>query len=777
MIKSNLPVILLKKLVLLPYQEVRIELNNKTSKKVIEISREYHNNEVLVVCPINTLEENPDTSDLPKIGVVGRIKSSIELPNGNLRVLITGIKRVKIYSYVNYSNEEDVLESIITSFEEQNIDEITETSVLRKLINDLEKYITMNPFISNSIISQIKGLDELDKLTDIISTFLPLSFDKKINLMLEVNQISRAKFLIKEINIEIAILELDNKLETELKQGLETSQKEYILKEKIKIIKKELGEADNKSTDIDNFKKRINVLKLPERIQKRVLKEIERYEITPEVSPEVSVIRSYIDYLLNIPWEVQTKDEKDLNKIGKKLNESHYGLEEAKTRIIEYIAVKEMSENITSPIICLSGPPGTGKTTFAEAIASALNRNFVKISLGGLNDTAELIGHRKTYIGSAPGKIITSLVRAKSKNPVFLLDEIDKLTKDFRGDPAAVLLDILDPKQNSRFVDNYIEEEVDLSKVLFILTANDIFNIPASLYDRLEIINISGYSENEKIKIAENHIVRKAEINNGITKNLLTFESEAISEVISSYTRESGVRELDRNINKIIRKIVTESKLKKTSVKKRIINRDDVKKYLKDEIFVKKVNRTESLIGYIQGLAYTPLGGATIEIEVTSYKGKGQIKCTGHLGEVINESVEVTVSYIKSNSEYFNISKEVFDKNDIHINFRESAVFKDGPSAGTAITTVILSHLLNIEIPKNISMSGEITLKGDVLPIGGVKEKVIAALNADINTIFLPFENKKDIKNIDKEIKGKIEFIFVKNYKEIFEYIFNKNIK
>jgi ATP-dependent Lon protease len=774
MIKSNLPVILLKKLVLLPYQEVRIELNNKTSKKVVEISREYHNNEVLVVCPMNELETNPDASDLPKIGVVGRIKSSIELPNGNLRVLITGIRRVKIYSYVNYSNEEDVLESIITSFDENKIDEITETSVLRKLISDLEKYITSNPFISNSIISQIKGITELDKLTDLVSTFLPLSFDKKINLMLDVNPVSRAKFLIKEINVEIAIIELDNKLDNELKQDLENSQKEYILKEKIKLIKKELGERDNKSADIDYFREKIKSSKLPDKIEKRVLKEIERYEITPEISPEVSVIRTFIDYLLNIPWKSETKDEKDLGKISKKLNESHYGLEEAKTRIIEYIAVKSMSEEVISPIICLSGPPGTGKTTFAESVAAALNRNFVKVSLGGLSDTAELIGHRKTYIGSAPGKIITSLVKAKSKNPVFLLDEIDKLTKDFRGDPASVLLDILDPKQNSHFVDNYIEEEVDLSKVLFILTANDVFNIPLALYDRLEIINISGYSENEKIKIAENHLIKSAESNNGITKNFISFERDAIKEIISGYTRESGVRELDRNINKIIRKIVTENKLKKLSLKKKTITEGDVKKYLKDELFTKKTNRTESYVGYIQGLAYTPLGGATLEIEVTTYKGKGEIKCTGHLGEVINESVLVTIGYIKSNSSYFKIKEDIFDKNDIHINFRENAIFKDGPSAGVAITTVILSYLLNKEIPKNISMSGEITLKGDILPVGGIKEKALAALNANITEIYLPVENKKDVTELESDIKDKIEFIFVKNYNEIFESIFKK---
>lgn len=773
MIKSNLPVILLKKLVLLPYQEVRIELNNETSKKVIEISKLYHDGEVLVVCPIDTLEENPDTSDLPKIGVVGKIKSSIELPNGNNRVVIVGIKRVKIFSYVNYSNEEDVLESVVTVFNPKEIDEITETAMLRKLISDLEKFITKNPFISNSILSQIKEVDELDKLTDLIATFLPLSFDKKINLMLDANCISRAKFLIKEINVETAVLELENKLDIELGKNLDSAQKEFILKEKIKIIKKELGDKDNKNADVEAFKERLKKIKLPEKVEKKVLKELERYEITSEMSPEVSVIRNYVDYLLSVPWNTFTKDEKDLNKITKKLNDSHYGLEEAKIRILEYIAVKSMNEELISPIICLSGPPGTGKTTFAESVAKALNRNFVKVSLGGMNDTAELIGHRRTYIGSNPGKIISSLIKAGSINPIFLLDEIDKLTRDFRGDPASVLLDILDPTQNKKFVDNYLDEEVDLSKVLFILTANDVFNIPAALKDRLEIINISGYTDNEKLNIAKTHLIKKALVNNGLSGSAIKFEDAAIMKLITSYTRENGVRELDRNINKIIRKIITERKLANKRISNITVTEEDLIKYLKKEVYPLKTHRVEDLIGYVLGLAYTPIGGTTIEIEVTGFSGNGKIKCTGHLGEVINESASITMSYIKSNCEFFKIKKDVFKNQDIHINFRETAVPKDGPSAGSAITTAILSYILNKKVSTNISMTGEITLKGDILPVGGIKEKSLAALKAGINKVYIPFENSRDLEELDEEIKEKIEFILVKNYKEIYKDLFS----
>ncbi len=773
MIKNNLPVILLKKLVLLPFQEVRIEVNNDTSKKVVEISKQFHDNEVLVVCPLNSLEENPDTSDLPKIGVIGKIKSNIELPNGNTRVVILGIKRVKVFSYVNYSNEEDILESIVTSFDTTDSDEVTETAILRKLMIDLERFIIKNPFISNSIMSQVKGIDDLDKLTDLIATFLPLSFDKKINLMLDASSISRAKYLIKEINVETAIIELENKIDSDLKKDLDSAQKDFILKEKIKVIKRELGERDNKNTDIEFFKEKIKNSKLPEAIEKRVLKELERYEITPEISPEISVIRNHIDYLLNIPWNSITKDEKNLSRIQKKLDESHYGLNDVKTRIIEYIAVKSISEDVVSPIICLSGPPGTGKTTFAEAIAKALNRNFVKISLGGMNDTAELIGHRRTYIGSNPGKIISSLIKSGSRNPIFLLDEIDKLTKDFRGDPASVLLDILDPLQNKRFVDNYIEEEVDLSKVLFILTANDTYNIPAALYDRLEIINICGYTNSEKLKISKNYLIKKALTNNGLTGNSIKFEDKALLKLIESYTRESGVRELDRNINKIIRKVVTEKSLESKKINNILITETELVKYLKKEIYPPKVHKQESTSGYVIGLAFTPIGGTTFEIEVSSYPGKGKFIYTGHLGEVIKESVSITLSYIKGNSEYLKVKKDVFKNKDYHINFRETAVPKEGPSAGVAITTALLSHVLNKKVNPRISMTGEITLKGDILPVGGIKEKSLAALKVGINKIYLPFDNSSDLEELDEEIKDKIKFILVKNYKEIYVDLFS----
>ena len=556
MIKSNLPVILLKNLVLLPYQEVRVEIKSDVSKKVTEISKLYHDNEVLIVCPLNSLEEKPDTSDLPRIGVVGKIKSIIDLPNGNMRVIIYGLYRVKVISYVNYSNEEDILDSIITGIETQD-SEIECSAYQRKLMSELESYINKNPFITNSIMSQIKNNVSLDKLTDLIGNFLPLSFEKKLNLMLDASSISRSKLLIKELAIESAVMDLEGHIETEIKKGLDDTQKEFILKEKLKVIKNELGQNDTKDGDVEKFKEKLNSEEFPERIKIKLLSEIERYSATSEVSPDAGVIRNYIEYLLSVPWYKETKDEKDLLKIEKKLNESHYGMENAKTRIIEYIAVKSISPEINSPILCLVGPPGVGKTTFAESISYALNRNFVKISLGGMSDSSELVGHRRAYIGSNPGKIVSSLIRCESNNPVFLLDEVDKLKKDYKGDPASTLLDILDVSQNKRFVDNYIDEEIDLSKILFILTANDISQIPAALLDRLEIIDLTGYTDSEKLLICENYLIPNVLKKAGLKNTVIKFETSAIVKIIEEYTNEAGVRELERCISKITRKVIT----------------------------------------------------------------------------------------------------------------------------------------------------------------------------------------------------------------------------
>lgn len=772
MIKSNLPVILLKKLVLLPGEEVRVEIKSDISKKVTEISKLYHDSEVLIVCPLNLLEEKPDTSDLPRIGVVGKINSVIDLPNGNERVIITGLYRVKIISYVNYSNEEDILDSIITNIETSE-SEIEWVAYQRKLQAELELYINKNPFVGNSIMSEVKQGINLDKLTDVIANFLPLSFEKKLNLMLDSSPISRCKILIKELAVESAVIDLESHIESEIKKGLDDTQKEFILKEKLKVIKNELGETNTKEEDILNYRNLVNSPKYPERIRNKLLSEIERYNATSEMSPDAGIIRNYIEYLLNVPWYTETRDERDLIKIEKKLNDTHYGMKKAKERVIEYIAVKSITDEVSSPIICLVGPPGVGKTTFAESISKALDRNFVKISLGGMSDSAELVGHRRAYIGSNPGKIVTSLIKCGSNNPVFLLDEVDKLKKDYKGDPASTLLDILDVSQNKRFVDNYIDEEIDLSKILFILTANDISNIPTALLDRLEIIDLTGYTDNEKLLISENYIIPSALKKHGLKNTIIKFETEAIKKIINEYTNESGVRELERDINKIIRKVITEhikSSRKIVSVR---IKENDIPHYLEQELY--KESKYKEIIhpGVVTAVACSSIGGVSIYIECTSFKGTGKYTFTGSLGSITKESIEIALSYIKSNAKRFDIDEDFFLNNDFHINFTEGAINKDGPSAGISIVTAILSHIKGVIISDKISLTGEITLNGDILKIGGLKEKTIACKRQNIERLFIPKDNLNDIEWLEKDLKNDIEFIPVSNYLEIYEKIFS----
>ena len=771
MIKSNLPVILLKNLVLFPYQEVRVEIKSQVSKKVTEISKLYHDSEVLIVSPLNNLEEKPDTSDLPKIGVVGKIKSVIDLPNGNKRIIITGLYRVKVLDYVNYIDEKEILDSIITNIDE-NDSEIESSAYKRKLISELEHYVDKNPFVTNSIMSQLKGEINLDKLTDLIANFLPLSFEKKQCLMIDSSPVSRSKTLIKELAIESEIIDLEGHIETEIKKGLDETQKEFILKEKLKVIKEELGENNNKEDYINSIKDKLNNNEFPTRIKNKLISELERYSACSEMSPDSGIIRNYIDYLVEVPWNISTKDEKDLLKIEKKLNASHYGMESAKTRIIEYIAVKSMTPNIQSPIICLVGPPGVGKTTFAEAISYAVNRKFVKISLGGMSDSAELIGHRRAYIGSNPGKIVTSLIKCGSNNPVFLLDEVDKLKKDYKGDPASTLLDILDVSQNKRFVDNYIDEDIDLSKVLFILTANDINSIPLALLDRMEVINLTGYSESEKLLITENYLIPNILKKHNIKNNNIKFDKDAINKIIKDYTNEAGVRELERCINKIIRKIITEH----IKLGRKIINinisSQDLSHYLDKELY--SINKLHNIkeSGVVHAVASTNYGGTTIDIECSSFKGNGKVTFTGSLGEVTKESIEVAISYIKSNSRYFKIKEDFFECNDLHIHFTENASFKDGPSAGVAITTAILSLLKNKVISDEITFTGEISLKGDILKVGGIKEKAIACNRNVIKTFYIPQDNSEDVMWLSEDLTNNINFETISNYKDLYKKIF-----
>lgn len=766
---NNLPVMLLKGLVLIPNQEVKLDINNKISKKIVMISSKNYNDELLIVCPKDQKEEVPEVTDLPFVGVVCKITSKIELPNGHLKIKVKGLRRVAIEEYSNNVNDSDILECSIRNIELPRFEEAELNAAKRKLLDILKKYIDLNPSISNSILNYLKNETDINKITDQIALFLPLSIEKKLEYMEEINALKRAHRLIKDINLEIEIILLDEQIEENLSTELENTQKEFILREKIKEIKKELGDNDIKQDEIDDYLQKLNSLDLPKKTYDKILYEIKKYESTNEMSPEISGIRTYLDWILNLPWNIKTTDETDIVKIRKSLDKSHYGLEEIKERVIEFVVSKKRNKDIISPIICLVGPPGVGKTSIANSIAKSLNKEFSKISVGGLNDSAELNGHRRTYIGASPGKIIGSIKKCGSKNPLILIDEVDKMVKDYKGDPASVLLDILDVEQNKYFIDNYIEEPFDLSNVTFILTANDENKIPLELLDRLEIIKISSYTEIEKIDIAKKYLLPRIYKNYLLKAKDIKISNDIILEIINNYTKEAGVRELNRLLDKIIRKIIVlnndNEDLKIT------LKETDLKKYLGNKKFENILNNNV-IPGKINGLAFTPYGGMVMQIESCMYEGTGKIKTTGSLGNVIKESVEVAISYLQANKDLLKINDYYFKTKDIHVHMLDGATKKDGPSAGSAITLAILSLILNKAVNNNIALTGEMSLSGDILPIGGLKEKIIGAYNSGISIVFVPKKNHNDLDNIPEEVKKKTSIIEVNNFIEVYNNIF-----
>ena len=621
--------------------------------------------------------------------------------------------------------------------------------------------------MSNSVLGRITGVDDISKLTDIIAAELPLEYGNKLRYLNTKDPIKRIKLIIEDLNREIETVKLEQEIELTLKEKIDASQREYLLREKIRIIKEELGESTIKETEIDNLKKKIENTDLPDKIRKRLDEELKRYILSSESSPEITIIRTYIDWLLNLPWNKQTKDNYKIKEVEEILNETHYGLEDIKLRIVEFVAVMEHTNNVNSPIICLTGPPGVGKTTLAKSIAKSLNKKFVKISVGGVSDEAEIVGHRRTYLGANPGKIIQSMKQVGVNNPVFLIDEIDKITKDYHGDPAAALLEVLDKEQNKTFCDNYIEEEFDLSNVLFILTANDINAIPNALKDRLEIIELSSYTNLDKKEICKKYLIPKLFKQYKLRDNNISINDSAINKIITDYTKEAGARELSRKIEQICRKIIYED------IRDTIIKASDLNHYLGLSKYHHQKNDNSNKSGIVNALAYTIFGGEILKVSVTTYKGSGKVQVTGSIGKVMNESVEVALSYIKSNAEKFGIDINIFKEQDFHIHIEEGAVKKDGPSAGITITSAIISLLQDKVIPNDISMTGEITLRGKILPIGGLKEKLIAASVNNIKKVFIPLDNKTDLEEIPETIKNKIEIILVRDYLDVYYYLFN----
>lgn len=773
--KSNLPVLLLKNMVLFPYNEIRLEFENDNDKKLLSLSESCYENSILIVNPNDSLETDPEIDELPNYGVVGKIKMKLDMPNGKTRIILLGENRAKIYAY---SKDDGIYEALYSnaSIEEMSVKE--EIAYVRALNKHIDVYVREVPYMSNTILSQTAGINSIERLTDIVVLYLPINFERKQEYLKEFSSTSRVKMILDDINRDIEIIRLEQKIESSVAAGLEQTQKEFVLREKIKAIREELGEEEQNEVEI--LKDKINKLECPKKVKEKLLVELNKYSMANFSSPETGMIRNYIDWLINLPWNKYTDDRKDLNKVREILDSTHYGLVNVKDRVIEYLAVKQNTNNLRSPIICLVGPPGVGKTTFAKNIAKSLNRKFTKISVGGINDEAEIIGHRRAYIGAAPGLIIQGMRKAGTKNPVFIIDEIDKMTKDIKGDPASSLLEVLDKEQNKYFVDHYIEEEFDLSSVMFIATANYLSQIPDELRDRLEIIELSSYTEFEKLDIAKKHLIVNQSKEHGLKNGQVIFDDDSILTLIRNYTKESGVRELDRLIATIMRKIVKKIVVDK-SKEKYIITSDSLEEYLGIKKYLYNDNNDNMQIGIVNGLAYTIYGGDILPIETTLFNGKEELILTGSLGEVMQESAKIALDYIKSNAEQFDIDLNNLVDKSIHIHVPEGAIQKEGPSAGVALTTALISLLSKKPISSKISMTGEITLTGKVLPIGGLKEKVIGAYRARITKIFIPRENEKDLKEVTDDIKEKIEFILVDNYKDIYNNLIlqqnNKKIR
>lgn len=771
--QTKLPVLVLKNIILFPHSEIRLELENDRDKELISLADSYYNKHILIVHPEDALEEEVDRTSFPRVGVIGYINMKLDLPNNKTRIVVRGLNRVKVLSY-----NEEVDNIKVSAYEEikpVSLSQAEEIAYTRSLIKQTERYIEHSN-VGNSILSDILGVNDIDKVTDILTMFVPGTYERKLEYLNEVDATIRVMMLLDDINLEISVMDLEQEIDDKVNYELDKTQREYILNEKIKIMKDELGESYDKDREIEKLKRKVDKPNIPSHIKEKLNVEIKRYEATPAMSSEIGMLKTYIDTLLSLPWNKYTEDSKDLENAKSMLDKTHYGLEEVKTRIIEYLALSKMTDGVNSPIICFVGPPGVGKTTFARSIADAIGKKYVKISVGGISDEADIVGHRRAYIGSSPGKIIDGIKRAGVSNPVFVIDEVDKMTKDIKGDPASALLEVLDKEQNKYFVDHYIEEEYDLSKVMFILTANYIERIPEELLDRLEVIEISSYTEYEKFNICKNYIIPNGLEKHGLTNYKIKFTDAAIFKIIRNYTKEAGVRELERQVYKVFRKLIKGIIVDKNE-DIHTIDEKQIKEFLGNEIFKNTVNDRKQEVGIVNGMSYTIYGGDILKIEVNFYEGSGNITMTGSLGNVFIESAKIALSYIKSNYKKLAIDYDKLIKSDIHIHVPEGAVKKDGPSAGVAITTAIISAFTNLKISSDISMTGEITLRGDILPVGGLKEKIIGAKNAGIKKVFVPLLNKEKIDSLDAEITKDLDFIYVSNYLEIFNKISTKTNK
>lgn len=762
----TLPLIPLRGMTIFPYMVLHFDVGREASINALEEAMV--NDQLIFLAAQKEAEiEDPKPDDFYDVGTVSKIKQMLKLPGDTIRVLVEGISRAKIVNLVQESPY------YLVDVEEQNYQlEIEKNkeidALMRSVLDAFEEYIDVSNKVSPEILLNISEIDMPGRLADTIASNLLLKPSAKQEILNEFDPKLRLETLYRILLEEVEILEIEQKINNRVKNQINKMQKEHYLREQLKAIQKELGDDEDLVEEIDEYKQKLEKIKFPKDIKEKVEREIDRLMRLSPSSAETGVIRSYIDWILSLPWNTETKDKLDLKKSAEILDEDHYGLEKVKERILEYLAIRQLSKSMKGPILCLVGPPGVGKTSIAKSIARSLNRKFVRMSLGGVRDEAEIRGHRRTYVGAIPGRIISSIRQSGSKNPVFLFDEIDKLASDFRGDPASALLEVLDPEQNNSFTDHYLEIPFNLSKIMFITTANSLDTIPRPLLDRMEVIRIAGYTEEEKYNITQKYLLPKQIKEHGLKPENLQISEKAIRDVINYYTRESGVRNLERQIANICRKVakrVVEEKL--TTVR---IAPNNLGKYLGNPVYRYEMANQKDEVGIVRGLAWTQVGGDTLSIEVTLMKGDGKLVLTGRLGDVMKESARAGISYIRSKAEELKIDPNFHKTLDIHIHIPEGAIPKDGPSAGITMATAVISALTNTPVYKDVAMTGEITLRGRVLPIGGLKEKVLAANRAGIKKIIIPMDNKRDLDEIPDNVKRKLEFVIAENMDQVLEH-------
>ncbi|MEL4030507.1 endopeptidase La [Caldifermentibacillus hisashii] len=755
------PLLPLRGLLVFPTMVLHLDVGREKSVQALEKAM-MNDHFIFLTTQKDTSIENPTEDDFFEMGTLTQVKQMLKLPNGTFRVLVEGLKRGKIEKFLR---TDEYFEVRIQTYENEEVKDIEEEALMRMILDLFEQYIKMSKKVSAETFASVQDIEEPGRLADIVASYLPLKLKDKQDLLEKVNVKDRMNAIITFLNNEKEVIQLERKIGQRVKQSMERTQKEYYLREQMKAIQKELGEKEGKSSEIEKLKEKIGKAGMPDHVFEAAMKELDRYEKLPGTSAESAVIRNYLDWLIALPWTTETKDDINIKRAERILNEDHYGLEKVKERVLEYLAVQQLTNSLKGPILCLVGPPGVGKTSLARSVARSLNRKFVRVSLGGVRDESEIRGHRRTYVGAMPGRIIQGMRKAGTINPVFLLDEIDKMSNDFRGDPSSAMLEVLDPEQNKNFSDHYIEETYDLSKVMFIATANDLSTIPGPLRDRMEIISIAGYTEIEKLHIAKDYLIKKQLKEHGLQKQQLQIRDDAILSIVRYFTREAGVRGLERQIAKICRKT---AKIITSGEKKRVIvTNKNIEEFLGKKIFHYGQAEKEDQVGVATGLAYTAFGGDTLQIEVSLAPGKGKLVLTGKLGDVMKESAQAAFSYVRSSAEKFGIDPMFHEKYDIHIHVPEGAVPKDGPSAGVTITTALVSALTGKPIRREIGMTGEVTLRGRVLAIGGLKEKTLSAHRAGLTTIIMPKDNERDLDDIPESVREELTFIPVTHVDEV----------